>query len=90
MADVSFSKRRRLSVLDMVKSNWVYKKLRNFRAGIEAGISMLKQAFGLTRCTWSGWDGFCQYVRSAIVAYNVMLLARLLSMARQHLSMSKK
>lgn len=82
VADVSFSKRRGLSVLDMVKSSWVYKKLRNFRAGIEAGISTLKRAFGLTRCTWSGWDGFCQYVRSAIVAYNVMLLARLLSLAR--------
>ena len=82
VSDVSFSKRKGLSVLDMVKSTWVYKKLRNFRAGIEAGISTLKRAFGLTRCTWSGWDGFCQYVRSAIAAYNVMLLARLLILAR--------
>jgi len=32
--------------------------LRNFRAGIEAGISTLKRAFGLDRCTWSGWRGF--------------------------------
>jgi IS5 family transposase len=82
ITDVSFSKRKGLSVLEMVKSTWVYKKLRNFRAGIEAGISTLKRAFGLTRCTWSGWDGFCQYVRSAIVSYNVMLLARLLILAR--------
>jgi IS5 family transposase len=82
VTDVSFSKRKGLSVLEMVKSTWVYKKLRNFRAGIEAGISTLKRAFGLTRCTWSGWDGFCQYVRSAIVSYNVMLLARLLILAR--------
>ena len=27
---------------DMVRSRWVYRKLRNFRAGIEAGISCLK------------------------------------------------
>jgi IS5 family transposase len=34
--DVAFSKRRGLPVLEMVKSLWVYKKLKNFRAGIEA------------------------------------------------------
>lgn len=56
IGDVSFSKRKGLPVMDMVKSSWVYKKLRNFRAGIEANISVLKRAFGLTRCTWSGWD----------------------------------
>jgi transposase, IS5 family len=77
ITDVSFSKRRGISVLEMVKSSWVYKKLRNFRAGIEAGISVLKRAFGLTRCTWSGWAGFKQYVRSAIVSYNLLTLARL-------------
>jgi IS5 family transposase len=38
----------------MVKSRWVYRKLRNFRAGIEAGISCLKRAYGLARCTWRG------------------------------------
>lgn len=75
--DVSFSKRKGLAILDMVKSSWVYKKLRNFRAGIEANISVLKRAFGLTRCTWSGWAGFKQYVRSAIVAYNLLTLGRL-------------
>lgn len=76
IGDVSFSKRKGLSVLDMVKSSWVYKKLRNFRAGIEGNISVLKRAFGLTRCTWSGWDGFRQYVRSAILSYNLLVLAR--------------
>ena len=44
------------------------KMLRNFRAGIEAGISTLKRAFGLDRCTWSGWGGFKQYVWSSIVS----------------------
>ena len=74
--DAVFAKRRGLSVLDMAKSNWVYKKLRNFRAGIEAGISTLKRAFGLDRCTWSGWEGFKRYVLSSIVSYNLLVLAR--------------
>ncbi len=75
--DAVFAKRRGLSVLAMAKSNWVYKRLRNFRAGIEAGISVLKRAFGLDRCTWSGWAGFKQYVRSSVVSYNLLAMARI-------------
>ena len=75
--DVVFAKKRGLSVLDMAKSAWVYKKLRNFRAGIEANISTLKRAFGLTRCTWKSWEGFCRYVWSSIVAYNLQVMARI-------------
>lgn len=74
--DAVFAKKRGLSVLDMAKSTWVYKKLRNFRAGIEAGISTLKRAFGLDRCLWTGWEGFKQYVWSSIVSYNLLVLAR--------------
>ncbi len=75
--DAVFAKKRGLSILDMAKSTWVYKKLRNFRAGIEAGISALKRAFGLDRCTWSGWEGFKRYVLSSIVSYNLLVLARI-------------
>jgi IS5 family transposase len=75
--DVMFSKRRGLSVLDMVKSHWVYRRLRNFRAGIEAAISWLKRTFGLARCTWRGWESFQQYVWSAVVSYNLHVLGRL-------------
>lgn len=74
--DAVFAKKRGLSVLDMAKSSWVYKKLRNFRAGIEAGISTLKRAFGLDRCTWKSWEGFGRYVWSSIVSYNLLVLAR--------------
>lgn len=49
--DVAFHKKRGMTVAEMVKSEWVYRKLRNLRAGIEAGISCLKRAYGLTRCT---------------------------------------
>ncbi len=81
--DVAFAKRKGLSVLEMVKSQWVYRKLRNFRAGIEAGISTLKRAFGLSRCTWTGWDGFCQYVDSAIASFDLLLIARRLILDNQ-------
>jgi IS5 family transposase len=77
--DVAFAKRKGLSVLDMVKSSWVYKQLKNFRAGIEANISRLKRSFGLSRCDWTGWLGFRQYVWSALVSYNLLVLARLKS-----------
>jgi len=75
--DAVFAKKRGLTVIEMAKSAWVYKMLRNFRAGIEAGISTLKRAFGLDRCTWSGWGGFKQYVWSSIVSYNLLVLARI-------------
>lgn len=74
--DAVFAKKRSLSVVDMAKSTWVYKKLRNFRAGIEAGISTLKRAFGLDRCTWSSWAGFKRYVWSSIISYNLLVMAR--------------
>ena len=47
--DVAFHKKAGLRVIDMVKSNWVYRKPRNFRAGIESDISCLKRTFGLAR-----------------------------------------
>ena len=75
--DAVFAKKRGLSVLDMAKSRWVCKMLRNFRAGIEAGISCPKRAFGLARCNWSGWGGFKQYVWSSIVSYNLLVMARI-------------
>jgi len=75
--DIAFAKRKGISILEMVKSSWVYKRLRNFRAGIEGNISVLKRAFGLIRCAWSGWHGFLRCVRSAVVAYNLVVLGRL-------------
>jgi transposase, IS5 family len=74
--DVAFHKKCRLRIEDMVKSRWVYRKLRNFRAGIEANISCLKRGFGLARCTWRGLAHFTSYVWSSVVAYNLALCAR--------------
>ena len=75
--DVAFHKKRGLSIEAMVKSHWVYRQLRNFRAGIEAGISCLKRAYGLARCTWKGLARFKSFVWSSVVAHNLALLARL-------------
>jgi IS5 family transposase len=74
---MAFHKKAGLRIKDMVKSNWVYRKLRNFRAGIESGISCLKRAFGLARCVWRGLDHFTAYVWSSAVAYNLALFVRL-------------
>jgi transposase, IS5 family len=75
--DMAFHKKSGLKIEDMVRSRWVYRKLRNFRAGIEAGISCLKRAYGLARCTWRGLKHFKAYVWSSVVAYNVALFVRL-------------
>ncbi len=75
--DVAFHKKCGLTVAEMVKSKWVYRKLRNFRAGIEAGISCLKRAYGLARCTWKGLEHYAAYVWSSIVAYNLALFTQL-------------
>ncbi len=75
--DVAFHKKRGLSIEAMVKSRWVYRQLRNFRAGIEAGISCLKRAYGLARCTWKGLTHFKSFVWSSVVAHNLAMLARL-------------
>jgi IS5 family transposase len=75
--DVAFHKKRGLEILDMAKSLWVYRKLRNFRAGIEAGISYLKRCFGLSRCNWKGLKHFKSYVWSSVVTHNLVMMARL-------------
>ncbi len=74
--DVMFSKKRGLEVSDMTKSTWVYKRLRDFRAGIEGMISFLKRSLGLTRCTWRGLTSFKAYAWSSVVTANLLLMAR--------------
>ncbi len=77
IVDVAFHKKCGIAVADMVKSPWVYRRLRNFRAGIEAVISCFKRAYGAARCTWRGLEHFKAYVWSAVVAHNLVLFARL-------------
>jgi IS5 family transposase len=74
--DVAFSKGRGLAIGDMVKSTWVYRRLRDFRAGIEGNISFLKRVFGLDRCTWKSRPSFQSYVWGSILSFNLLVLAR--------------
>lgn len=74
--DVCFSKKRGMNEEDMCRSKWVFKRLRNFRAGIESGISWIKRCFGFSRCTWKSHRSFKSYVWSSIVSANLMTLAR--------------
>lgn len=74
---VGLPRKRGMSVEEMTGSEWIYRKLKRFRAGIEGNISMLKRVFGLDRCTWRGLEHFQAYVMSAVLAYNFKLFARL-------------
>lgn len=74
--DVAFSKKCGLEIADMTSSERVYRRLRNFRAGIEAGISFLKRSFGLDRCAWRGLPSFQAYVWSSVISANLLILAR--------------
>ena len=74
--DVCFSKGRGLNIKDMCRSSWMYRQLRNFRAGIESGISWLKRSLGLDRCLWKGFESFKSYVWASIVSANLLTMAR--------------
>jgi IS5 family transposase len=74
--DLAFSKKRGLAISDMTRSSWVYRNLRNFRAGIEGLISFLKRACGLDRCTWKGAESYASYVMASVIAGNLLTLAR--------------
>jgi IS5 family transposase len=74
--DVCFAKKRGLKETDMCRSQYVYKRLRRFRAGIEAGISWLKRSFGFNRCAWKGWQSFKSYVWATVVSANLLTIAR--------------
>jgi len=53
VVDVACAKKRGLTVEEMATSRRVYRKLRDFRAGIEGIISFLKRVLGMGRCTRS-------------------------------------
>lgn len=74
--DVCFAKKRGLKVENMCRSEWVYKRLRRFRAGIESGISWIKRCFGFARCNWKGLRSFKSYVWASIVSANLLTIAR--------------
>lgn len=76
ISDVMFHKRTGLEIADMVKDSWLYRKLKNFRAGIEGIISFLKRAFGVDRSRWKSLRSFKTCAMSAVVSANLLTLAR--------------
>ena len=74
--DAAFAKKRGLAITEMAKSTWVYKKLRDFRAGIEGMISYLKRCFAMDRCNWRGFASFRAYAWSSVLTANFLLVAR--------------
>jgi IS5 family transposase len=72
-----FNKPVGLGLHEMGVKRKTFEALRNFRAGIEGNISELKRAFGLSCATWKGHDGFCAYVWSSVLSYNLMRRVRL-------------
>ena len=74
--DVCFAKKRGIRVERMCRSEYVYNRLRRFRAGIESAISWLKRCFGLDRCTWKSLTSFHSYVWASVVSANLLTMAR--------------
>jgi IS5 family transposase len=73
---VVFHKKCGLTVEEMAGTKAVFRKLRNFRAGIEGCISALKRGFLMARCTWRSLRGFESFVRLSVASFNAVLLAR--------------
>lgn len=76
---VVFNKRVGLTNKAMGVKQKTFDRLRHFRAGIEGNISELKRAFGASKATWKGHDGFKAFVWSAVISYNLTRLSRLQS-----------
>ena len=74
--DIAFHRKAGLEISEMVRSAWVFRRLRNFRSGIEGCISTLKRAFHMDRCTWRSLRSFHAYVWSCVTSFNLIALAR--------------
>ncbi len=74
--DMAFHRKAGLEVGAMVRSAWVFRRLRNWRSGIEGVISTLKRAFRMDRCTWRGLPSFRAYVGACVTSFNLLVLAR--------------
>lgn len=74
--DIAFHRKSGLQISDMARSAWVFRRLRDFRSGIEGCISTLKRAFQMGRCTSRGLESFKSYVWTSVTAFNLIVLAR--------------
>ena len=73
---ISLPKKGKLSKKQKAKQkeSW-FKRLQNWRAGIEARISLLKRKYGLSRSRSRGYRGTKTWVGNGILAYNLQKIA---------------
>ena len=76
VSEVVFTKSKGIAIDEMARSEASFRKLRHFRAGIEATISFLKRCVGWTRCTWRSLSSFQAYTWASVVTANLLHLAR--------------
>ena len=69
-------KGRRNEEEDLKEKSFWFKAAQAFRAGIEGTVSVLKRAFGLSRCLREGFKHFTNWVATGVLAHNLVLLAR--------------
>lgn len=74
--DIAFNRKSGLEITEMVRSAWVFRRLRDFRSGIEGCISTLKRAFHMDRCNWRSESSFHAYVWSSVVSFNLIAISR--------------
>lgn len=74
---VAFHRKNGITLSAMGVKEKTLKKLRNFRAGVEANISELKRVFGAGKAMWKGEDGFMAFVWSSVIGYNLTHLVRM-------------
>jgi IS5 family transposase len=72
---VLFTKKATSRIVELVKTSRTYRRLKRFRAGIEGCISAAKRSYGLSRCTWKGWQSFQSYVWLSVIAFNLNILS---------------
>jgi IS5 family transposase len=67
--------RRRVARSDSYSLPW-FRSGRNWRAGLESRISLLKRRFGLRRCLYHGDAGMQRWVGWGVIAYDLWAIAR--------------
>lgn len=76
IARVVFNKMVGLTYKDMGVKKKTFKRLSNFRAGIEGNVSEFKRAFGASKAMWKRHDGFKAFVWSSVLSYNLIRMTR--------------
>ena len=62
-----------------IESTFWFKRLKRWRSGEEATISLFKRKYGLDRCLFRGDDGIGAWVGISIFAHNLDKLAALMT-----------